>query len=349
MEYAASPVARGSWRQRLLGLPLFYKVLIANSIIVLLGAVAGTTLTLKTTGQTSSLFELVTVFALTGTFLSIVVNSLVLRAALRPLQELEQAVDEVRRGNFNIRAQKVGLSDPNIDALSDTFNGMLDAVERYRAQIYDMSSKVLSAQEEERKRISRELHDDTAQALTAQLLRLKTIEATGGTLDPAGLANLIEMTAQTLEDVRHMAYELRPPSLDDLGLLASLEGLAAQYRERFNLPVTFQAERLKRRLTPDTELALYRIVQEALTNVAKHASESTARVTLWVEDDDLNVRIADNGPGFDPELVAQKRDGGLGLFGMRERASLVGGTLDIRSVAGRGTTILVSIPLSDPM
>ena len=348
MATTAPRAVHGTWRDRLLGLPLFYKVLVANTAIVVVGAVAGTTLTLRIAGESGRLlFDLVFLFTVIGTVTSVVVNWVVLRAALRPLVTLERTVNQVRQGNFDARARKVGFSDPSIDALIDTFNGMLDTVERYRGQLHDISVHVLNAQEEERKRISRELHDDTAQALTAQLLRLKTIEATGGTLKPDVLSQLIEMTAQTLESVRHMAHELRPPSLDDLGLVASLEGLAAQYRERFDIHVHLEIERAKGRLTPDIELAVYRIVQEALTNVAKHAQTNRATVTLRYMPNRLLVRITDDGQGFELEQVRRHGEEGLGLFGMRERAMLVGGTVTIRSRRGGGTEVDVAIPLPD--
>ncbi len=345
MQYAAAREEAANWYERILGLPLFYKVLIANSTIVVVGAIFGTALTLRAARETSALYSLVATLAVIGTLTSIAVNWFVLRAALRPLLVLEKTVDEVRRGNFSIRVRKVGVGDPNIDMLTETFNGMLDAVERYRAQIHEMSVRALNAQEEERKRISRELHDDTAQALTAQLLRLKTLEATGGTLEPSVLSQLIGLTAETLEDVRHMAHELRPPSLDDLGLLASLEGLVAQCRERFDLRVDFYSDGLKQRPTPDVELVVYRIVQEALTNVAKHAGPCEATVSLRFYRNTLWIRVTDSGRGFNMSSLDRSDGAGLGLFGMQERAALVGGTVTVTSGQERGTEVEVRVPL----
>lgn len=344
MGTAIQATAPRSWRARLLRLPIFYKVLIGNSIIVVAGAVIGTSLTLKTAGGTSRIYEMVATFAVAGTLVSVAVNWIVLRAALRPLAALERTVDQVRRGNFSVRAARETVADSEMEALTDTFNGMLDAVEAYRAQLHKLSVQVVAAQEDERKRISRELHDDTAQVLTAQLLRLKAIEATGG-VDPVVLAQMIEFTAQALEGVRHMAYELRPPSLDDLGLAASLEGLAAQYRQRFGLIVRFVAERSRRRLPPDVELAVYRVVQEALTNVAKHARTESATMRLCVEDQALIASVHDDGIGFEPGAVPPSSGRGLGLFGMRERAALIDGTLTLRSGPGEGTTVELCVPL----
>jgi two-component system, NarL family, sensor histidine kinase UhpB len=334
-----------SWWQRLMALPIFYKVLIANTLIVVFGAITGTSLTLSWAGETSNAFELVTLFALIGAVISIAVNWIVLRAAFQPLSELERTVDEVRQGNFSVRARPVGMPDPNIDTLTDTLNGMLDTVQAYREQLHNLSMQVVNAQEEERKRIARELHDDTAQVLTAQLLRLKTLEAIGQPLDHEQLQQLIEMTAEALEDVRHMAHELRPPSIDDLGLQASLESLAAQYRERFGLPVRFTSYGVKRRLPDGIEIAIYRIVQESLTNVAKHSSATSAQVTIGVEPNEVWARIQDEGCGFEPKSIPIRQGSGLGLFGMQERASLFGGRLMIDSRPGHGTTVYVRIPL----
>lgn len=347
VEYLDFDAEEQPWRERLLELPLFYKVLGANAAVILVGAVAGTAITLKVAGETSSAFNLVVIFAILGTLASIVVNWIALRAALRPLQLLEQTVDEVRQGNFRVRAPKVAFSDPSIDTLVETFNGMLDTVERYRARLHEMSMRVLDAQEEERKRISRELHDNTAQVLTAQLLRLKTIEDRGEMLDVAGLERLIENTARALEEVRHMAHELRPPSLDDLGLQASLEGLAVQYGERFNLTVRVGGDRIRQRLSPDCELAVYRIVQEALTNVAKHARARLATVTIGWDPALLRVRVADDGRGFLPESLPRLDGAGLGIFGMQERAALVGGAVTIVAEPGSGTSVNLTIPLGD--
>jgi two-component system, NarL family, sensor histidine kinase UhpB len=347
MQQTATPSPKtqhGFW-QRLASVSIFYKILFANSSIVVLGAIAGTTVTLQWASTSTNVLEFVVLFALLGTLISIIVNWFVLRATFQPLIELERTVDQVRRGNFSVRAERVGLRDPNIDTLSDTMNGMLDTVERYRAQLHNLSMQVVNAQEEERKRIARELHDDTAQVLTAQLLRLKTMEATNQNLNTGDLAQLIEMTAEALEDVRHMAHELRPPSIDDLGLYASVESLTAQFQDRFGMGIRFEVQGAKRRLPPGMEVALYRIIQEALTNVAKHSQATSASVTLGTDETGVWACIQDYGIGFDPSTVDRSDGSGLGLFGMQERTSLFGGQLKIESRRRHGTTVTVRMPL----
>jgi two-component system, NarL family, sensor histidine kinase UhpB len=344
---SSAPSKQTGWFKRLANVSIFYKILIANSLIVVLGAIAGTTLTLQWSDNVDSVVEFVLLFALIGTLISVVVNWLVLRATFQPLDELERTVDQVRQGNFSVRASKPDFGDPNIDALSQTMNGMLDTVERYRAQLHSLSMQVVNAQEEERKRIARELHDDTAQVLTAQLLRLKTMEAVGQNLDPERLGELINMTAEALEDVRHMAHELRPPSIDDLGLYASVESLTAQFRDRFGVPISYRPEGSKRRFPSGIEIAMYRIVQEALTNVAKHSGASSAAVSIGNDDTAVWATVSDEGSGFDPMHVNRRDGSGLGLFGMQERTALFSGKLKIDSAPGRGTTVHVRIPLPD--
>ncbi len=345
---ATAPSKEDGLLRRLANISIFYKILIANSAIVVIGAVAGTTLTLQLSDNVDSVLEFVLVFALIGTLVSVVVNWLVLRATFQPLDELERTVDQVRQGNFSVRASKPDFGDPNIDALSQTMNGMLDTVERYRAQLHSLSMQVVNAQEEERKRIARELHDDTAQVLTAQLLRLKTMEAVGQKLDPQDLGQLIEMTAEALEDVRHMAHELRPPSIDDLGLHASVESLAAQFRDRFSIPIEYRLQGSKRRLPSGVEIAMYRIIQEALTNVAKHSNAASAIVTIGNDDQSVWAIVEDRGDGFEPGSIDRSDGSGLGLFGMQERTALFNGKLKIDSSPGRGTRVDVRIPLPEP-
>jgi len=323
-------------------LPIFYKVLIANSFIVVGGAIVGTTLTLLSTGNTQHLPELVALFAVSGTLLSVFINWIVLRAAFRPIDVLEQTADEVRRGNFHVRAPTVAFSDPDLDNLTSTFNAMLDTLVGYQERLRELSQRALTAQEEERRRIARELHDDPAQSLTALLVLLKMLHDRQQPTDGAILRELIDLTSSTLESIRAIAQELRPPVLDDLGLVAALEGLAAQYRQRFGLAVTVQVRGQRQRLDPAVELALYRIAQEALTNVAKHAGTGQAWLELGFEGDRAVLRVSDSGRGFD---LDEALGNGLGLFTMRERAQLVHGTLKIGTAPGAGTRIEVTVPL----
>jgi signal transduction histidine kinase len=207
----------------------------------------------------------------------------------------------------------------------------------------DSLRRVVAGQELERQRLARELHDETGQALTSILLALKGIEEATETEEARqSVLAVRELVVATLQDVRRLAVELRPKALDDFGLVPALERLSETFAEQADVDVHVQAVVGDARLPRELETALYRIVQEALTNVIKHADAKTVSVVLTKQGDRVAVVIEDDGRGFDPG--AQPGDG-LGLLGMRERIALVGGRLSIESAAGRGTAIAVEVPL----
>lgn len=208
-----------------------------------------------------------------------------------------------------------------------------------------MSSHVLTAQEEERTRIARELHDDTAQALTSVLVRLRLLERSAEDKRlRSGLAELRDLTVETLEGVRRLAIDLRPPMLDDLGLEAAIQSHVQDFSRRWQINVNFTSSGLGR-LPPNVELVLYRIVQEALSNVAKHASASRVETRLSRKGRTLRLLVKDDGCGFDVEAAKGSRQSGLGLFGMEERLALIGGTLRVESSPGKGTRLSAEVPL----
>jgi signal transduction histidine kinase len=205
----------------------------------------------------------------------------------------------------------------------------------------DAVRRVVEAQELERKRLARELHDETGQALTSILLGLKPLEeATSGETQEAVLA-LRELVVSTLQDVRRLAVELRPSALDDLGLVPAIDRLAHSVGES-GMHVDVEAQIGDARLPGEVETTLYRIVQEAVTNVAKHAGARRLSITLTRKGGSVVAIVEDDGMGFDPHASASD---GLGLLGMRERLALVGGTLRIEAAAGAGTTIAAEVPV----
>lgn len=339
---------------RFLGVPIFYKVLLANSLIVILGAVVGTLLTVQYSpyASTRSNGELVILFALVGITLSVLVNFVVLKAAFLPLASLECVVEEVRRGNLAARVGYVLFSDPQIDQLIDTVNSMLDGLETYREQVRSLSQQVLAAQEAERQRIARELHDETAQSLTSLLIGLRRIEKVSSPQELATLvADLRNQAVRTLEEVRKLAVDLRPSALDDLGLAAALQWYTDNFTRQTRIPVEFHSSGLDQRVPDAVEVVVYRIVQEALTNVAKHADATRVDVSITRDGGWVFANIMDNGRGFDVEGVMRSHERGLGLFGIHERVALVGGHCQILSHPGSparsecSTRVAVSIPL----
>jgi signal transduction histidine kinase len=207
----------------------------------------------------------------------------------------------------------------------------------------DTVRRVVEAQEDERARLARELHDETGQALTSILLGLKALEdRVEGDDGRSAVAELRELVVSTLHDVRRLAVELRPAALDDFGLVPATERLLDTIREQSGLTIDFQAEFGDLRLSPDAETTLYRIAQEALTNVLKHAEAARVSVLLSHTDANAKLVVQDDGRGFDPDAA---RDGGVGLLGMRERVALVGGRLTAESTEGAGTMLTVEVPI----
>ncbi len=330
-------------------LTIFYKVLIANVAIVVLGAIAGTWITTIVVRRDldGRYVPLAGLFALAGIVLSLIVNFIALRAAFRPLARLQQAALAVRQGDLSVRADEAAFGDPEIRQLAETLNGTLEELTRDRVELNLLASQVIRAQEDERRRIARELHDDTAQVLFAQLLRLSALKASDDIAVHDLAESLEQMTSEALESVRRLALELRPPALDDLGLQAALSDLAQRFADQLNVPVDYLPRGLRGRLPPDVELVLYRVAQEALTNAAKHARATSIWIDLDRSQTDVSLSIRDNGRGFDPG-TAVSSDGkglGLGMFGMEERVALVGGRFRVWSSPGQGTEIFAYIPL----
>jgi two-component system sensor histidine kinase UhpB len=334
----------------LLAAPLFTKVLVANCLIVFLGALFGTLLTAQTVRAAPNIsqFELVLVFATIGGALSVAVNFVVLKAALRPLDIIARTVEEVRKGNLRARAEYDAFSDPQLENLRETLNAMLNRLDEHGARLRALSSQIIKAQEEERMRIARELHDETAQALASVLVRQRVAERADPETLQRTMADLRGLTSEALEGVRRMALELRPTMLDDLGLVAALDACARQFSQRAGIPADFRATGRPDRLAPEVELVVYRVVQEALSNVARHSGAKRAEVSLIADAATLIVSVTDDGEGFDPVAALDSRQRSLGLFGMRERAALVGGRLSLESSVGRGTRVCLEIPIAAP-
>lgn len=208
----------------------------------------------------------------------------------------------------------------------------------------DALRRVVDAQELERARLARELHDETGQALTSILLGLKHLDDVIETDDAREATTALRaLVVTTLQDVRRLAVELRPSALDDFGLVPAIERLAGTLAEQSELVVDLEARLGEQRLPAEAETALYRIVQEALTNVVKHASARRVSITLVRKEGFAVVVVEDDGQGFEP---GKTRTGSLGFVGMRERVELVGGRLTVESAPGAGTTIAAEVPVT---
>jgi signal transduction histidine kinase len=216
-------------------------------------------------------------------------------------------------------------------------------------QLRQLSRQVLKAQEEERKRISRELHDVLAQTLVGINVRLANLKQDGAT-DTKGLHRTIARTQRLVEHsvsiVHRFARELRPTALDDLGLIPALHAFLKGFREETGLRVSLCAFAAVEKVSDDKRTVLYRVAQEALANVARHAQASRVDVAIQKVDGSVRMRIRDNGKGFlEARVRSARKRKRLGLLGMRERLEMVGGSFAVRSTPDRGTTVQVQIPL----
>jgi len=329
----------------LLGIPIFYKVLMANSLIIFVGATGGTWLATHLNVSPYATPMSLVIFITIGWLVSVALNFVVLQIAFRPLTELGKVMKRVRAGERSLRAPLTGI-DSQADQLAEAFNMVLEALDeasRIRA------SQIIQAQEQERQRIARELHDETSQVLTSLLISLTLLEETVETQEARErIADTRVLAHSTLRAIRNLSIDLRPSALDDLGLLPALRWYVKEYQKKCSIEVEFHATGFKERLPAEMETALYRIVQECLTNTAKHANAKRVTITLKEETDRVYARITDDGKGFDYEAILKTpgQERGLGLAGMKERAVLLDGKLNIHSTAERGTIIEVSIPLS---
>ncbi|MDO8682675.1 MAG: histidine kinase [Armatimonadota bacterium] len=271
---------------------------------------------------------------------------------VRPILDLRNAAQALGSGDFRSRA-RVWWND-EVGYLAMTFNDMAARLQSLYASLQKKEKAqakllraIISAQEEERKRIARELHDETSQSLASVNVAL------GAILDSKDARrqteNLKLAIAQALQRIRNLAFELRPGLLDDLGLAAATDRYVESFKERYGLSVDFQSVGMDgRRLSSEIETAVYRIVQEALANAAKHSQAKHVSVIMELSEEKLRVLVEDDGRGFEYDKVSFDGAGrSLGIFGMQERAALIGGSLRIDSAPGEGSTMALDVPIKD--
>jgi two-component system sensor histidine kinase UhpB len=228
---------------------------------------------------------------------------------------------------------------------------LVAAATLYSNDLKQLSSRLLTAQERERKWISFELHDEIGQVVTAITLKLAEIERAvtepGSAVPSDLLAETRELVARVMEQIRSLSRDLRPSMLQDLGLIPTLNWYVNRYRTQTGIQVDFEADLLLARSDENVESALYRIVQEALTNVARHAQAKNVHLELYQRDGTMTVDIDDDGIGFGDNVLESSptNEHGIGLVAIRERAAALGGRAVIRSAPGKGTHIHVEVPL----
>jgi two-component system sensor histidine kinase UhpB len=313
---------------------MLWRVFAANAAVFAL-AIALLALAPVTIHASIRLEELV--LLLVGLAVMLLMDLLLLRQALSPLARLARVMRQVNLMRPGQRAVGFERSSTEVLALARAFNEMLDRLETERRE---SSGRVLAAQEAERLRIARELHDELGQTLTAVALRAEHTAQLKGADHPE-FAEMAEMVQQSLADVRRISLELRPGALEELGLLNAMISLCARVSEQSGMRIQRDLKGPVPDLPSDIELAIYRVAQEALTNALRHSRASEVTVSLRCTGGDLLLSVKDNGNGMPEHVIA-----GGGLTGMRERAMLIGAALDITSIPGAGVTVTLRLPLN---
>jgi two-component system, NarL family, sensor histidine kinase UhpB len=315
---------------------LLSQVLAVNTALVAITAIVAAVLAPANTGDVASI-QRVVLIAL-GVVTAVLVNTVLLKRRLAPLERLMQTMERVDLSDPGQRAKAYPTAPGEVLRLTKVFNRMLARLEDERVE---GGRAVIRAQEEERARIAQDLHDEVNQALTAILLRL---QAAGHDVPPGlgqELKEIQNLATQAMEELLTLARTLRPTALDDHGLVPALASQVADFGERTGIRSSFHRDGAAPELSDEEQLVLYRVTQESLSNVVQHAGASAVRVELSSVGRTI-LRVRDDGCGFKPG----GRTGRLGVSGMRERALLVGGRLNVFSAPGEGTTIELTMGAS---
>jgi two-component system, NarL family, sensor histidine kinase UhpB len=342
---------RPRWLLRILGVPLFLKIVVANAVLMGTLGVAAVVLGPALRGQG------IWIVAgwVAGVVAVISMNGFLVHLALRPLRRMEDTVRRVERGDPSARVTPSPLADRDFRRIAELLNNMLDSIEASRQLRMQLSARVMAAEEAERKRISHELFDDSAQNLSAALIQLRlAARRLPGEAEPPleaeapvqALEHAREFVVEALAGIRRVARGLRPPELDELGPVAALEMHARRVTEQTPIRTAFQGAGRNLPLSPEAALALYRVFQEALVNAVIHGSPSSISFSVAVQADTVLAELEDDGSGFEPERVRDEPERHVGILRMYERSRSVGGSLHIESGPGEGTLVVLRLPRS---
>jgi two-component system, NarL family, sensor histidine kinase UhpB len=333
-----SPCAVGSQNECLMFAPrarlaLFWQIFLPNATFLII-AVALLAFSPAAINSVPTLGQAIGLAA--GVAVLVLINLVTIRRAVRPVEELTKVMSEVDPLSPGKRVPDIGGSTETTK-LAEVFNEMLQRLETERRE---SGRLMLSAQEAERLRLARELHDEIGQSLAGLMLE---IDYAAGRA-PAGvredLLEIRETTRQLSAELREIVRGLRPEALDDLGLHSALVTLVKRFSEQSGIAVHRRIGQLEHELSPDAELVIYRVGQESLTNIARHADASEAWLELSVHESGVLLRVADNGVG----LNGHPLDAGNGIRGMRERAMLVGGEVRLSQAPEGGVDVELEVP-----
>ena len=319
-----------------MGMSLFWRVLAINAAVLVAAALM---LVFSPATVSSSLVAAEVAVVAAGLVVVIAVDFVLLRRTFGPLERLAGLM---RRVDPMSPGRRIALDGATAEVaeLLDAFNEMLDRLERERR---DSSRRALAAQERERRRLARELHDELGQTLTGIVLQLDGLARTAPAALQDDVSRVQETARESAEQVREIARGLRPQALDEFGLRSALVTLATGFAERSGLQVRHRLATDLPALEPEQDLAVYRVAQESLTNVARHAEAGSVLLALDAELDRVVLRVRDDGRGIDEGAM---HDAG-GLGGMRERAMLVGGRFAVVRVDPAGTEIVLDVPVAE--
>ena len=316
-------------------LPLFWRVFYTNAAVLVLAFLALVAAPV-TVSVPPHLTELIVLAA--GLAGMLAISLATLRPAFRPLDELAETMRRHDPLSPGLRARVNG--EPDVAALAQTFNDMLDRLESERRE---SARRALMVQEGERQRIARELHDEVGQTLTGVMLQVESLAAAIPDDRREQLDELRETARQGTEDVRRIARRLRPEALEDLGLQSALAALAGRIGEQAQIRIVRQLDP-HLPLSEQQELVVYRVAQEALTNVARHAEADRAQLRLERDGNSAVLTVRDDGRGLDPDDDSSSH----GIRGMRERAMLIGAKFAIGPAPRQGTEVKLTIPFDPP-
>lgn len=333
--------------KKLKHISLFTRIAVGNALVIIAGAIGGTLLT----RYFSEVLDgwLIGVFAAIGICLSLVINFLILKAALQPLRELRLAAKEISTGG-DMHMDHLKNPDADTRTLASALNSLLNQLEDRNRELHALSERAINAQEEERKSIARSLHDDTGQALTMLIISLDQLE----TRLPAQHTDLIKdiqasrhLASNALSELRRIVFGLRPTILDDLGLLSAIRWYARSNLEPAGILFELSAPEILPELPPQVSITLYRISQEAVNNILRHAEAHSVLICISIQSASICLQIKDDGRGFDLKAASDSAlpSHHLGLLGLRERTELLGGEIILESTPGHGTSLEVCLPL----
>ena len=326
--------------------PTLQRVVLVDVVVVFVGAVVGTLLARRVSG--ASPWLLIVLFFAVGSLVLVIADYLVLRSAFSSLEQLRRAMGATHMGGHG-SSVPADTSDPDLRTVSDA---LAEMVERIAGESRAYSALIFESIEDERRRIGRELHDETSQSLAAALLNidmaLRGFEGCSKEVQDQ-VGNARSLITHCLAQIKLLVYDLRPSMLDDFGLAPALRWYVKTHLDLSELTVETDLEAADRRLPPEVETGLYRIAQESLSNVVKHSGATRATLRLETRPGYAVLAVEDNGVGFDREgTTADAADRyGVGMLSMRERTAALGGTFRVESAVGRGTSIYVVIPLEE--